>query len=54
MEEAGLAGTDEMKRAKSPSHLPVRLKERMQAAFLEKEVSPAGSGRKKIVISLTG
>lgn len=49
MDEAGLAGTDEMKRAtsKSPSHLPVRLKERMQAAFLEKEVSPAGSGRKK-------
>lgn len=47
MGEAGLAGPNEMKKAKSPPHLPLRLKERMQAAFLEKEVSPAGSGRKK-------
>lgn len=43
MEETELAGTDEMKKAKSPSHLSVRLKERMQAAFLEKKMSPAGS-----------
>lgn len=46
MEEAELAGTDEMKKAKSPSHLLVRLQEWMQAAFLEKKVE-AGSWEKK-------